>query len=289
MLSRLLQATQMIAILTARMLRGLTAIASTLSRSIKKNVAIAALLTATIIAGHSVSAQVSAPPPLSSVKVPGPDNLGDFIKDKVAAIALGKSLFWDMQLGTDGIQSCASCHFHAGADSRSKNQISPSAGDTTLTFTTGSGPNYQLTAADYPFHQLADPNDKSSDLVSDSSNVTGSQGVFSSQFVDVVPGSDKDNVTPLNSNVFNVNGTNVRQVTNRNTPTVINAVFNFRNFWDGRAQNTFNGVNPFGLRDKNAFVLKATSPRELKDVQVSLNNSSLASQAVGPPLNALET
>ena len=289
MLSRLLQVRQMIAILTARMVRGLTAIASTLSRSIKKNVAIAALLTATIIAGHSVSAQVSAPPPLSSVKVPEPDNLGDFIKDKVAAIALGKSLFWDMQLGTDGIQSCASCHFHAGSDSRSKNQISPSPGDPTLTFTTGGGPNYQLTAADYPFHKLADPNDKSSDQVSDSSNVTSSQGVFSSQFVDVVPGSDLDNVTPLNANIFNVDGTNVRQVTNRNTPTVINAVFNFRNFWDGRAQNTFNGVNPFGLRDKNAFVLKATSPRQLKDVQISLNNSSLASQAVGPPLNALET
>ncbi len=279
----------MIAILTARMVSGLTAIASALSGSIKKNVAIAALLTATIIAGHSVSAQVSAPPPLSSVKVPEPDNLGDFIKDKVAAIALGKSLFWDMQLGTDGIQSCASCHFHAGSDSRSKNQISPSANDPTLTFTTGGGPNYQLTAADYPFHKLADPNDRSSDVVSDSNNVTSSQGVFSSQFVDVVPGSDKDNVTPLNANIFNVDGTNVRQVTNRNTPTVINAVFNFRNFWDGRAQNTFNGVNPFGLRDKNAFVLKATSPRQLKDVQVSLNNSSLASQAVGPPLNAVET
>ncbi len=289
MLSSLLQVRQMIAILTARMVRGLTAIASTLSRSIKKNVAIAALLTATIIAGHSVSAQVSAPPPLSSVKVPEPDNLGDFIKDKVAAIALGKSLFWDMQLGTDGIQSCASCHFHAGSDSRSKNQISPSAGDPTLTFTTVRGPNYQLTAADYPFHKLTDPNDRSSDVVSDSNNVTASQGVFISQFVNVVPGSDKDNVTPLNANIFNVDGTNVRQVTNRNTPTVINAVFNFRNFWDGRAQNTFNGVNSFGLRDKNAFVLKATSPRQLKDVQVSLNNSSLASQAVGPPLNAVET
>ncbi|MFD2272955.1 cytochrome c peroxidase [Undibacterium arcticum] len=27
----------------------------------------------------------------------------------------------------------------------------------------------------------------------------------------------------------------------RNTPTVINATFNFRNFWDGRANNMFNG------------------------------------------------
>ena len=31
-------------------------------------------------------------------------------------VALGKALFWDMQVGSDGIQACASCHFHAGAD-----------------------------------------------------------------------------------------------------------------------------------------------------------------------------
>ena len=35
---------------------------------------------------------------------------------------------------------------------------------------------------------------------------------------------------------------NVRRVEPRNTPTVINAVFNHRNFWDMRAQNLFNGV-----------------------------------------------
>jgi cytochrome c peroxidase len=253
----------------------------------KRGAAIAALLTAAIIAGHSVSAQVTAPPPpLSQVKVPQPDNLGDFIKDKVSAIALGKSLFWDMQLGNDGIQSCASCHFHAGADNRSKNQISPGIDKT---FTPGKGPNYQLTAADYPFHKLADPNNRSSSVLSDSNDVTGSQGVFRAKFVDVVSGSDKDKVTPLKDEVFNVNGTNVRQVTPRHSPTVINTVFNFRNFWDGRAQNTFNGVDSLGLRNPNAFVLKATSPRRLEDVPVSLKNSSLASQAVEPPLSALET
>ena len=38
---------------------------------------------------------------------------------------LGKALFWDMQVGGDGIQSCASCHYHAGADNRITNQMSP--------------------------------------------------------------------------------------------------------------------------------------------------------------------
>jgi cytochrome c peroxidase len=89
--------------------------------------------------------------------------------------------------------------------------------------------------------------------------------------------------------VFNVQGINVRQVTERNTPSTINAVFNHRQFWDGRAQNEFNGVNPFGSRDPDAFVLK--SPRKQsppQQVKISLKNSSLASQAVGPPLNSVE-
>ena len=30
-----------------------------------------------------------------------------------------------MQVGSDGVQACASCHFHAGADNRSKNQVNP--------------------------------------------------------------------------------------------------------------------------------------------------------------------
>jgi cytochrome c peroxidase len=66
-------------------------------------------------------------------------------------------------------------------------------------------------------------------------------------------------------------------------------VFNHRQFWDGRAQNEFNGVNPFGSRDPDAFVLKSLrkqSPPE--KVKISLKNSSLASQAVGPPLNSVE-
>ncbi len=285
LLSRFLKRIQIIAIWATGMLGGLTKLVSRWSRNMKKSAAVAALVTAAILAGHSASAQVALDP-LGKVAVPKPANLADFVKDEKAAIALGKSLFWDMQLGSDGIQSCASCHFHAGADNRSKNQLNPKQGNI---FNIGGRPNYQLTAADYPFHKLADPNNASSTVVSDSNDVAGSQGVFRSQFVDVVPGSDKDNVTPLKDEVFNVQGTNVRRVTGRHTPSVINAVFNFRNFWDGRAQNIFNGVSPSGLRDPNAFVLKATRRRRLQDVRVSLNNSSLASQAVGPPLDSLET
>ena len=65
------------------------------------------------------------PGDLRAVAVPGPSNLDEFIKDPVMALALGKALFWDMQVGSDGMQACASCHFRAGADPRSKNQVSP--------------------------------------------------------------------------------------------------------------------------------------------------------------------
>ena len=36
----------------------------------------------------------------------------------------------------------------------------------------------------------------------------------------------------------------------------INAALNDRNFWDGRAERFFNGVNPFGKTDPNARVWK---------------------------------
>lgn len=264
--------------------------------------AIATVVAVAILAGHTASAQLAAPDPsqplasLKTVAVPEPSNLGEFVKNKTAAIVLGKSLFWDLQVGSNGNQSCASCHFHAGVDTRAKNQISPgllrvtASGEPNpdITFKAG-GPNSVLLPADYPFHKLANPNDRSSQVLADTNDVAGSQGVSLTKFIDIVPGSAVDKVEVQPDPIFNVKGINVRQVTDRNTPSTVNAVFNFRNFWDGRAQNEFNGVNPFGSRDKAAFVLKApTKQSPLQQVKISLKNSSLASQAVGPPLSSVE-
>jgi len=223
--------------------------------------------------------------PLSTVPVPEPANLGDFVRDRAAALKLGKSLFWDMQVGGD-VQSCASCHFHAGADNRVKNQLSPGllAGDTT--FQVG-GPNYTLVAKDFPFHRLSNPDDRSSTVKSDANDVVSSQGVFLSAFRDVGAGGGPDVCDHIADAVFQVQGVNARRVEPRNAPTMINAVFNFRNFWDGRAAEDFNGVSPFGHRDPNATLWKVQDGA-LTPVRVEIHASSLASQAAGPPLSPFE-
>jgi cytochrome c peroxidase len=234
---------------------------------------------------------------LKSVPVQEPRNLSKFIRDKDAAIALGKALFWDMQTGSDGVQSCATCHYHAGADSRSFNTLNPGMAGGDNVFQRG-GPNYQLKASDFPFHKLADVNTPFSTVVSDTNDVTGSQGVLNATFVSIKLFRRAENTTPALDPVFSVNGVNTLKVTGRNTPSVINAAFNYRNFWDGRAQNEFNGVNPFGNRDMGAYVIRAAVPNMPQQVQLrpnsdpnldlGLENSSLASQAVGPPDNPTE-
>jgi cytochrome c peroxidase len=239
------------------------------------------------------------PQTLKGVSIPTPSNIDQFVQSRSAAVALGKALFWDMQLGSDGKTACATCHFHAGADNRDKNQRV-------------STPNSTFAIGDFPFHQLSDVNDRKSTVVRSLNDKAGSQGVFLEEFIKVClrsnggtlptpmlnqlstdPYADlfttcaKDRRTALPDTQFNVGGVDTRRITGRNTPTVINAVFNFRNFWDGRAQYTFNGVNPFGQRDANARVYRNSS-LGMEAVQISLDNASLASQASGPPLSGVE-
>jgi cytochrome c peroxidase len=251
------------------------------------------------------------PGSLKQIPVPLPPNLGDFVVDRNAAIILGKAFFWDMQTGSDGL-GCASCHFHAGADNRVKNQLSPGlrneqGGAVSQTFNVtathkgqkigpppGGGPNYTLTTADFPFHQLADPLDRNSAVTFDTDDVVSSQGVFRRDFVSLLPAPKKQEVCNIAPTFFDVHGVNVRQVEPRNTPTVINAVYNFRNFWDGRANNIFNGRNPFGPRDPSAgidplnSVLVADGLGRLSPMIVQIPDASLASQAVGPPQSNFE-
>jgi cytochrome c peroxidase len=205
---------------------------------------------------------------LKGFPVPLPPNLGTFVRDRTAAIQLGKALFWDTQAGGDGVQACASCHFQAGADVRTRNTVNPGANGV---FNSVAGADAFLVPGIFPIG---------------TDDVVGSQGVIKSKF-NALTGTPVDNCTVLADPVFNVGGRNVRQVTGRNTPSNVNAVFNFRSFWDGRANNVFNGVNPAGPNDPTATVLQVGASGPVA-VTVSIPNASLASQAVGPPNNPVE-
>ena len=254
---------------------------------------------------------------LKTVEVPPVPDLNAFIRDKKSAIELGKALFWEANVGSDG-NACASCHFAAGADNRMKNQLGPGlrAGDHTFsrnfqaaesailtnknskgekeeghtfksTASGGGGANYTLVADDFPFRRLANPLDRNSTMLFDSDDVVSSQGTFAGDLLSVASnGTENCKNRPLDE--FSVGGLLVRKVAPRNAPTVINAVFNHRNFWDGRANNVFNGNNPFGDRDPDARVLDMLSDGSVVPVRMALSNASLASQAVGPALSDFE-
>jgi len=233
-----------------------------------------------------------------------PLNETNFIVNQTAAVRLGKALFWDMQVGSDGVQACASCHFHAGADDRVKNQLNPgvNAGDSTLQV---KGKNQAVTAADFPFHRLVNPNTQGEPLLNpanvtrDSNDVMSSMGVQFRQFVDIpvpglgafIPGTNPAVLKPDVGNalpdpvgaVFQ----GVRRVEPRNTPTLFAASNNFNNFWDGRARQDFNGGSPFGAADpfSHIFVSNAGS---LQATRQLIHFSSMASLATGPALSNFE-
>ena len=206
------------------------------------------------------------------------------------AQALGKALFWDMQVGSDGVQACGSCHFHAGTDNRTKNQMNPNhlGGDHNFEVRQ---PNDTLVASDFPFHKLANPNlvgeplMNPGNVVSDSNDVMSSMGVRFRKFRNIPPiglasfGPPSDplypNVRPLLPDLESLNplenvdpiagfagltGNEFRRVEPRNTPTIFGVAFNFDNFWDGRARHDANGGSVFGPADPQFHVFIDPGP-----------------------------
>ena len=213
----------------------------------------------------------AAPNKLNRLEAPLPKDLNLFVKDRSRAILLGKALFWDMQVGSDGRTACATCHHAAGIDQRTVNTLNPGAPGSTFgpqlagqaelgaaALAKFRGANASVTAADFPFHRVKNPlgDHQSNPVLFDTREVLGSQGVIRRDFVRIVPGNPVDDGTTVADPVFNVGGANARQVTGRNSPTNINSIFLDRLFWDGRANHFFNGVNPFGNLDPSAKVLK---------------------------------
>ncbi len=243
--------------------------------------------------------------------VPLPSNLSTYVQDKEAAIQLGKALFWDMQVGSDAVQACASCHFHAGADSRAKNQLNPgilrvlnrrdgdvigfsrAANTPDETFEVG-GPNYTLSGDDFPFVKvpnkwLTEPDGTLRPWPGNSHDIASDAGVFLTWFEGITAGQKQDQGEALYDPVWNVNNVVTRRAEPRHAPSVINAVLNFTNFWDGRAAHHFNGVTPFGDQDLEARIFTSVgSTKRLTPLKLRMRNASLASQAVGPPLSFFE-
>jgi len=279
----------------------------------------AAVLFCLLLSGLAL-AQTSLTPPLPSEIAEG----GGIINPGGTkwAIALGKALFWDQQAGSDG-NACASCHFHAGADTRLKNQLNPGFNDLTVGVTPGgeisvggdtqfgsvlsdiggvlpgfmpsyhqAGPNYVLQPDDFPMHLLSDETVRDSPIITTTNDRISSQGVVDATFNFVRVMGQEDSCKNYDGSVFHVNNFASRQVEPRNTPTVVNSGLFNRLFWDGRANNTFNGVGVFGMRDinanPNARLIMLDGSYNPTLTYLTLENGALASQSMGPPTNAVE-
>jgi cytochrome c peroxidase len=268
-------------------------------------------------------------------KMPPADQLNTFVKDLTWAKILGRALFWDQQVGSDGM-ACASCHFAAGADLRLRNQIHPNFNNVRIeggdkefganqAFTgtgdasdpnNGSIPdylvgligdpvngtpvqasaNYKLRPEDFPLHKLREPFNPNGPIEITTNDRISSSGSFDNVFSSVSRVRLKDRCKLNRKSIFHTSrGKPARQVEPRNTPTTVNSVFNPVQFWDGRAKNTFNGFNVFGKSDNKNEPLAGVieyDPSTFSVMQdpfiVAIQNASLASQAVGPPLSELE-
>src|SRR5712692_8315010 len=145
----------------------------------------------------------SNPIPGPATDLPFQDRIAaGIVKDQAALIRLGKALFWDMQVGSDGVQACATCHFNAGADSRTKNTVKPGGPEAGFIMEPPMRPNHQLSAGDFPFHRLADVNNQHSAVLSERNDVVGAEGVFKTSFIDVVPGSAVEEGTLLADSIY---------------------------------------------------------------------------------------
>ena len=204
------------------------------------------------------------PPALDQIPVPRPPDLARFVKNEAVAVQLGKALFWDQQVGSGGLTACASCHHAAGADPRAVNALHPGSNGIFEVGPRGS----TLRADQFP-------------ILSD--DVAGSQGVVDQLFVRIRLGSPLDQGLRRSNPIFGLHP----QVTARNSPSVINAIFNRENFWDGRAKNVFNGRDPRGA-GVGATVLQARPGGVVVPVAIELVDSSAASQAVEPANHAVE-
>ncbi|MFM7924783.1 MAG: cytochrome c peroxidase, partial [Planctomycetaceae bacterium] len=141
-------------------------------------------------------------------------------------------------------------------------------------------------------HRIQNPtepaNADTNPVTRDTMQVGGAEGVLNRHYTWHTAGSAWDDGVDTPDAVAQVDGVPVRQVTGRNAPTTVNAIFFDRTFWDGRARRYFNGVNPLGELDPSARVLQSNPDGTMVPVRILIDNASLASQASGPPDSGVE-
>ena len=194
---------------------------------------------AQIPSGHTLIGQVER-------SVPDPAELAKYIRDKTAALKLGKALFWDMQVAAAiRLTSCATCPtFMPGGQPVEEPGQSRPAGHGqghNLPDTAGRRfPNRQLTSGGLPASQA------------DRSRRSCQRGPLRHQRCRLLPGGalrrlsgcrygrrqEIVHVVP-DPDGFEVRGVNVRRVSTRNTPTVIITVFDRILFWDDSGKGHF--------------------------------------------------
>lgn len=210
----------------------------------------------------ALQAQLSSLNPfdLRSLKrEPKPQPTNGHIINQAAAVRLGKTFFWDIQAGSDGKQACAVCHASFGSDARRLNTINPGF-DGVYQSGGVTGPDQVYTP-----ELFAEGND----------DAVGVQGVQRRNFVSINPDPHvaDENCTVVVDPLF---GTS-RRVEFRQAPMIYGAVYLRELFWAGEANEQFNGLSIWGFTDNNIVGEIA-----------HMDNSALASQAVGPPGNSTE-
>ncbi|MBX3743500.1 MAG: hypothetical protein KF712_21115 [Akkermansiaceae bacterium] len=195
-----------------------------------------------------------------------------------AAIALGKAFFWDPAFSSDGAISCGTCHYAAGTDHRIDGVVGlPANLGLRIPFPDMRKPDhrnrytpYKLDASDLAGNvETPRPNDGKGvfDPVSmvgfKTGKIIGSLGIQRRIFSGVRDGGGENWVSFPETNVDTFLPVDVmnaitrvegvyHQITPRNAGTVINAVFNTRNFHDSRASMIFNGQTSAGVyEDEN--------------------------------------
>lgn len=217
-------------------------------------------------------------------------NLTDFVRDVRALRVLGKALFWDQRVGSDDRTACATCHYHAGVDTRTKHTDSALVPGQIRV-------NHQWTQAD---HTPDSGSGQSEDFglilakngVDDQTLVIGSQGIRLRIFEGLtlnaegipVEKSRLPTAEEFESLHYLQSQLPWRSVSRRNAATVINSTLLSRLFHDGRASDVFNGHDGNGastpLADEiGKFVVRN---QRVTTLQVRIPRAAAASQAVVP-------